>query len=352
MDAFANRLLAWFDQYGRHDLPWQRDATPYHVWLSEIMLQQTQVATVIPYYERFTAVFPSLRDLAEAPQDEVLSLWAGLGYYARARNLHRAAKILLEEHNGGFPDDIDALEALPGVGRSTAGAILSVALGGRAPILDGNVKRVLARYHAVDGWPGESAVARRLWTLAEQHTPRQRVADYTQAIMDLGATLCTRSTPACERCPQHRGCSARRRSQQAAYPGKKPRRALPTRRRTFVVAITPGQEALLMRRPQSGIWGGLWSFPEVETREEALRWCQVQLGAKVLSERTLPPHSHSFTHFRLELTPLLLLLSRAPTLVSDGSDLRSWPLGQDPEVGLAAPISRLWRSLRNELDKE
>ena len=208
--SIAEPLLEWFDHFGRKDLPWQHSRTPYRVWVSEIMLQQTQVATVIPFYERFMSALPTVADLAAAPEDQVLHLWTGLGYYARARNLHRCAQRVYAEHGGRFPSDLAGLMALPGIGRSTAGAILSLALDARAPILDGNVKRVLARYHAVEGWPGRRTVSDRLWTLAEQHTPTTRVADYTQAIMDLGATCCTRARPACVDCPLGPGCEAAR----------------------------------------------------------------------------------------------------------------------------------------------
>ncbi|MCB1842832.1 MAG: A/G-specific adenine glycosylase, partial [Halioglobus sp.] len=218
--TFSRRVLAWFDQYGRHDLPWQRDTTPYRVWVSEIMLQQTQVKTVIPYYQRFMAAYPTVQALARAPEDSVLHLWTGLGYYARARNLHRAAKHVVHELNGEFPRTLDGLTALPGIGRSTAGAILSIACGERASILDGNVKRVLARYHRVGGWPGDSAVHKQLWEIAERYTPTRRCADYTQAMMDLGATVCTRSAPACNRCPLQTSCEATAAGDTGAYPGK------------------------------------------------------------------------------------------------------------------------------------
>ena len=208
-ETFAARVLEWFDQHGRKDLPWQRDTTPYRVWVSEIMLQQTQVKTVIPYFERFMAALPQVQALAEAPEDRVLHLWTGLGYYARARNLHRSAQRVARELDGQFPETLAGLCDLPGVGRSTAGAILSIALGQRASILDGNVKRVLARYHRVEGWPGRSAVHQSLWDIAEQYTPAERCADYSQAIMDLGATLCTRSKPACDDCPLRGDCEAR-----------------------------------------------------------------------------------------------------------------------------------------------
>ncbi|HET7674262.1 MAG TPA: A/G-specific adenine glycosylase, partial [Gammaproteobacteria bacterium] len=217
-DAFSTRLLAWFDCHGRHDLPWQRNPTPYRVWVSEIMLQQTQVSAVIPYFERFTARFPDLPALAAAPLDEVLALWAGLGYYARARNLHRAAQIVCADHGGKLPRDIDALTALPGIGRSTAGAILALSRDERHPILDGNVKRVLARYHGIEGWPGDAAVAARLWACAEEHTPPENCARYTQAIMDLGATVCTRHKPLCALCPQRMECAASREGRQSELP--------------------------------------------------------------------------------------------------------------------------------------
>jgi A/G-specific adenine glycosylase len=347
--AFADQLLAWFDEHGRHDLPWQRDATPYHVWLSEIMLQQTQVATVIPYYKRFTQRFPRVEDLAAAQPDEVLHLWSGLGYYARARNLHRAAQQVVDAHGGVFPADLEALQALPGVGRSTAGAILSSALGGRAPILDGNVKRVLARYHTVDGWPGTSAVLGRLWALAEAHTPQRRVADYTQAIMDLGATLCTRRRPACERCPVADGCLARREGQPEAYPGRRPARDKPTRETVFAIVCSPGGGVFLERRPPTGIWGGLWCFPEADTTEQAVALCHARLGAGPVRRQELPRLRHSFSHYHLDILPLLLCLDAHPAAVCEDGALCSWPAGELPPVGLAAPVARLWRRTAAEL---
>lgn len=349
MDRFAHQLLNWYDQYGRHDLPWQRDATPYHVWLSEIMLQQTQVATVIPYYERFIASFPNLHSLAVAAEDDVLAHWSGLGYYARARNLLAAARLLIAEHNGEFPRDVEALEALPGIGRSTAGAILSSGLGGRAPILDGNVKRVLARFHAVQGWPGQSQVAKQLWALAEAHTPFERVAHYTQAIMDLGATVCTRSRPACEDCPLSADCRARQLGQQIEHPGRKPRKVLPTRSATFVLALTPEGELILEKRPSKGLWGGLWCFPEVADFATASEFCVNTLGAQIDNHQQLEPLRHSFSHYHLEISPLLLALSRTPTLTREGLDLRSWSLKELPAVGLAAPTRRLWLNARRAL---
>jgi A/G-specific adenine glycosylase len=352
MDDFARRLLAWFDDHGRHDLPWQRDATPYHVWLSEIMLQQTQVATVIPYYERFIAAFGDVRRLADAAEDEVLHLWSGLGYYARARNLHRTARIIVADYDGAFPADLDALQSLPGIGRSTAGAILSSALGGRAPILDGNVKRVLARFHAVEGWPGKSTVAAELWRLAELHTPKERVADYTQAIMDLGATLCSRSKPDCIRCPQQGDCTAFQLQRQTEFPGKKPKKTLPTRGTTFAIACTPALELLLERRPGSGIWGGLWCFPEFADAEQARHYCEHQLAADILEISPLPLLRHSFSHYHLEISPLLITLSQAPRVIRESDDLRYWSARELPQVGLAAPVKRLWQQVTAILSTE
>lgn len=349
MDAFAERLLAWYDDHGRHNLPWQRDATPYHVWLSEIMLQQTQVATVIPYYERFIASFPDIYALAAADADEVLHHWSGLGYYARARNLHKAAKMVVADYGGQFPADIDALQQLPGIGRSTAGAILSTALQGRAAILDGNVKRVLARFHAVEGWPGKTSVAKVLWALAEEHTPHSRVADYTQAAMDLGATLCTRAKPACERCPMAEDCAALHLHRQSEFPGKKPKKSIPTKRTSFVIACTPDGELLLERRPSAGIWGGLWCFPEVADAASALSYCEDALFTEVAHVKELPTLRHSFSHYHLEISPLLLTLTHTPATIGEQDELRFWPAQQSPAVGLAAPVKRLWQQAAAEL---
>jgi A/G-specific adenine glycosylase len=257
--------------------------------------------------------------------------------------------MVLEEHDGRFPDTLEALTALPGIGRSTAGAILSTALGGRAPILDGNVKRVLARYHAVEGWPGMSAVAQELWDLAERHTPRKRVADYTQAIMDLGATLCTRSRPDCGRCPVAADCAARALGRQTDFPGRKPRREKPTRRTVFVIACSPELELILERRPPSGIWGGLWCFPEATDEQSAIELCTQRYAAPASVEH-LPGLRHSFTHYHLEISPLLCRIERGPAQVAEGDSIGVWPVRELPAVGLAAPVSRLWRELAARLD--
>ena len=274
-DSFAERLLAWFDVHGRKDLPWQVDDS-YAIWISEIMLQQTQVQTVIPYYERFMLRFPDAVALADAPLDEVLHHWSGLGYYARARNLHAAAEIVRDQHGGRFPTSFDDVEALPGVGRSTAGAIIALSSGERHPILDGNVKRVLARHAAIDGWPGKTDVANALWALAEEHTPTERVADYTQAIMDLGATLCTRSRPRCAACPVHADCRACAMDAVERFPGKKPKKAKPRKVTTMLMAVSR-DSLYLERRPAAGIWGGLWSLPEVDN-DGIDDWCERRAG--------------------------------------------------------------------------
>lgn len=338
---FSDAVLAWFDRHGRKDLPWQQSISPYRVWVSEIMLQQTQVATVIPYFERFMARFPSVDDLAAAPIDDVLHLWSGLGYYARARNLHRAAIMVCEQHGGAFPTDLDGMQALPGIGRSTAGAILSLACGQRQVILDGNVKRVLARYRAIEGWPGTTSVLNELWALAERYTPDHRVAHFNQAMMDLGATLCARSKPACERCPVSAGCAARQRGEQQRYPGKKPRKALPERSTQMVLVRDAEGAILLERRPPSGIWGGLWCLPEIEQHVDPLTWCEQKVGQKANLGRSLPARRHTFSHFHLDIEPVEILLKQPGCAVMEPGS-RLWYNPRQPEnIGLAAPVARL-----------
>ena len=343
-DAFVAALLEWFDRCGRHDLPWQRERSAYRTWVSEIMLQQTQVATATGYFERFMQRFPSVETLAAAPLDEVLHLWSGLGYYARARNLHRAAQQVVLEHGGELPPQLDALQALPGIGRSTAGAILAMAHDQRQPILDGNVKRVLARVHAVPGWPGEAAVARRLWELAESHTPAHRVADYTQAIMDLGATVCRRARPACDACPVAALCAARQEGQQSEYPAPRPRRPRPLRHARMLLVQDAGGAVLLERRPASGVWGGLWCPPELGD-EAPESWGRRVLGAPVQTQPPLRQLRHGFTHFELEITPLRARLEgAAPRLME--SDRWVWYNARSPaKLGLAAVVERLIAAL-------
>jgi A/G-specific adenine glycosylase len=345
--ALAPRLLAWFDVHGRHDLPWQRERTPYSVWVSEVMLQQTQVATVIPYYERFMRRFATVAALAAAPLDDVLGAWSGLGYYARGRNLWRAARAVMERHGGRVPETFDELVALPGLGRSTAGAILAQACGQRQPILDGNVKRVLARYHAVDGWPGDNAAQKALWEHAERHTPHERVADYTQAIMDLGATLCTRARPACIVCPLAADCAACRAGTQARYPAPRPKRERARRRVTVLVVEDPDGRVLLERRPARGIWGGLYSLPELGGADTPADWCRRELGVAVSAEHELATIEHGFTHFDLDHEPRLLRLAAGPAVVNDRDD-RFWHVpSTELEVGIPAPVAALFRALAN-----
>ena len=339
--GLATRLLRWYDAHGRHNLPWQKNRSLYRVWVSEIMLQQTQVKTVIPYFQRFMRRFPSLKQLAAASQDEVLQHWAGLGYYSRGRNLHKAAVMVAEHHGGRLPRTLDGLMQLPGIGRSTAAAILSQALDVRETILDGNVKRVLARFHAIDGWPGDKKVEQQLWRLAEQHTPQQRNADYTQAIMDLGATLCRRSKPQCEACPLQTGCSACATDSVANYPGRKPARALPVKQSRFLLLMAEDGSILLEKRPPSGIWGGLWSLPEAGPEDDIKQLCASRWGLRISSQQPLDSFRHSFSHYHLDITPVLLQLDAAATGVSDATDARWLKPGRQRLPALAAPVSKI-----------
>jgi A/G-specific adenine glycosylase len=353
VDWFAARLLDWFADHGRHDLPWQRDSDAYRVWIAEVMLQQTQVTTVIPYYERFMARFPNVGTLANSTLDDVLHHWTGLGYYARARNLHRTAGIVADEYGGAFPADPDALATLPGIGRSTAGAIAAIAFGIRAAILDGNVKRVLARFHAVAGHPGESRVAAELWRHAEAHTPAERVADYTQAIMDLGATLCTRSTPGCARCPMSERCAAYADGAVARYPATRPRRTMPVRAARMFLLIDPAGRCLLERRPNEGVWGGLWTPPERPAASSHTEVC-AELGVgdlEVAEVRAGTGFRHTFTHFHLDIEPVYVRLSGAA--VNARADLRWHSPRAAAPIGLSAPAVRLLDALADvvSLDK-
>ena len=347
---FAQRLLEWFALHGRHTLPWQENPTPYRVWISEVMLQQTQVATVIPYYARFMTRFSDVQSLSRAPLDEVLHLWTGLGYYARARNLHACAQILVAQHNGEFPQSLEEMMQLPGIGRSTAGAILAISLGQRHPILDGNVKRVLARVFDVTGDPGSGAVLEKLWQRSDACTPSQDVAAYTQAIMDLGATVCTRARPACTLCPMASDCVAAREGRQAELPGQKQKRARPSREATLLIASVGdnGSTAVLVeRRPSSGIWGGLWSPPQFDSEKEALAWCSREFRC-ASGSRTLPAIDHAFTHFDLRLKPLMIHCEPSAQ-ARDGGDRLWYQLDSPPRIGLPQPISQLFERLRTNL---
>lgn len=338
---FSQRLLDWFDHYGRKNLPWQQPATPYRVWLSEIMLQQTQVVTVIPYFLRFTERFPDIHSLANASVDEVLTYWAGLGYYARGRNLHKAAQLMMSEHHADLPNDFQALMALPGIGRSTAGAIMALAYKQRYPILDGNVKRVLGRYIAEPRWPGDKQAEADLWHLAEDLLPKQRINDYIQAQMDLGATLCTRSKPRCEDCPLNTDCQAFQAGTPTAYPISKPKKTIPSKQIRWLVFHHDGQ-LLLEKRPVTGIWGGLWSFPEMAIDTEL----SLMLSEENISDfQALEDIRHAFTHYRLTITPLLIQLNQ-PVLAIRDTDKQRWvKIEHIASLGLPAPAKTLVQQL-------
>jgi A/G-specific adenine glycosylase len=340
---FATALLAWYDQHGRKDLPWQQSPTPYYVWLSEIMLQQTQVSTVIDYYLRFTQRFPNIHRLATAEQDEVLAYWSGLGYYARARNLHKTAQIVVSDHAGKMPDTLDKLIALPGIGRSTAGAILTLAYDQQYPILDGNVKRVLARFDAVAGWPGTKQVENQLWQRAEALLPRQRIANYIQAQMDLGATLCTRSKPDCPHCPLQNHCKAFALGTPTAFPAKKPKKAIPHRQTHWLVMQNSHGEVFLEQRPQKGIWGGLWSFPELADAEQISAFCQQRFHLNVEQQQALPSRQHVFTHFKLTIHPHILQCQSAGIGEKDNGNW--YKIDDTFQLGLPAPVKTFLQSL-------
>ena len=328
-DNWAGRVFAWFDQHGRHDLPWQHPRSPYRVWVSEIMLQQTTVSAVIPYFQAFMQRLPDVHALAACDNDELMSLWSGLGYYARARNLHRAAKILVEDYAGEFPHEVETLQSLPGIGRSTAGAIAAQAFGQRAAILDGNVKRVLARHAAIQGWPGQSAVLKQLWSEAEARLPDQRQAEYAQAMMDLGATVCVRRKPRCEVCPVDADCGARAQGLTATIPAPKPRKERPVREEKFLIVRDDCGRVLLQRRPPSGIWGGLWSLPEFTAHGHGVTRLE-SLG---------PALRHEFSHFSLWLEPVGAQL--ATNRLAEDDDLDWHTVEQALALGLPQPVRRL-----------
>lgn len=340
-DTFAARLLEWFDVNGRHDLPWQHPRSPYRVWLSEIMLQQTQVQVATPYFERFIAALPSLPALAAAPMDDVLALWSGLGYYSRARNLHRAAQLCMLEHAGELPRDRDALVALPGIGRSTAAAILAQAWGDRHAILDGNVKRVLARYHGVEGWPGSTPIERQLWGFADQHLPADRMADYTQAQMDLGATVCSRARPACTSCPLAGDCVAHLHGRTNELPTRKPAKTIPRRQAHVLWLEDIEGRVLLQKRPPVGIWASLWTLPQADDDTGVDAFLHEHIDDRAGAGELLPQIAHAFSHYKLDLMPRRWRDVALAGSVQDNVDLR-WVAPESlSTLGIPAPIRRL-----------
>ncbi len=340
----GEHLIDWFDLYGRKDLPWQQNRSAYKVWVSEIMLQQTQVATVIPYFERFMASFPTLETLAQASIDNVLEHWAGLGYYARGRNLHKTARQLISQNQFTLPDDIDALIALPGIGKSTAGAILSMGHGVRAPILDGNVKRVLSRLKMIEGWPGKKDVENQLWILAEEFTPIKRFDDYTQAIMDLGATLCKRSKPNCMQCPWQHACLAYASGKVSKFPYPKPKKMMPVRTCWMLDITNADEQSLFIKRPPTGIWGGLWCLPQLESSysdEEIIEYCKKGLGLSCSITSKKATFRHTFSHFHLDICVVQLTAKTTQGQVSDANNF-SWQ-SKGKNLALPAPITQYFR---------
>ncbi|MDF1796278.1 MAG: A/G-specific adenine glycosylase [Coxiellaceae bacterium] len=346
MNAFARRLIRWQQRYGRHDLPWQHNPSAYRVWISEIMLQQTQVTTVIPYYQRFMRELPSLKQLAAAQQDHVLHLWSGLGYYSRARNLHKAAQMIQSDFNGRFPKDVDTLITLPGIGRSTAGAIASFAFNQPTVILDGNVKRVLARTHAIEGWYGKADVLKRYWHLAEQLTPNKYTQAYNQGMMDLGSSVCSRSKPNCTECPLSNDCIAYQSDTIKKYPTPKAKAS--SRRieqRYFIIITNSNNDVLLYRRPESGIWGGLWSLPECDLSRDIRTVAQDEWNIDLESIKHLTPRSHQFSHYQLDLFPLIAAAKKSNI---DLKPIVWYNFEQQLPGGIAAPIHRLLQEYQHE----
>lgn len=345
-NKFQQKILTWFELNGRKDLPWQQQITPYRIWLSEVMLQQTQVTTVIPYFNRFIEHFPDINKLATAEDDAVLHLWSGLGYYARARNLHKTAKII-NANKGIFPDKLESLMELPGIGRSTAGAIISIAFNNSHPILDGNVKRVLTRYFAISGWTGNSKISNRLWKISSSFTPKLRVAEYTQAMMDLGATLCTRNKPKCTICPIQADCLAKRKNITSELPTPKPAKVLAVKQLIFLMLQNQQTQFLLEKRPASGIWGGLWSFPEFQSFAQIKSWC-LENDITMQSVQHIEKQRHTFSHFHLDYTAVLVKTENRSNNVMESNQSVWYKSDQINTLGLPAPIKRLLQNQNEE----
>ncbi|MFZ3087082.1 MAG: A/G-specific adenine glycosylase [Methylotenera sp.] len=345
MTDFSSRLITWQKQYGRHDLPWQNTADPYAIWVSEIMLQQTQVSAVIGYYSKFMQRFPDIAALANATQDEVLQHWSGLGYYSRARNLHNAAQTIMDEHNGEFPQDFETIQTLSGIGRSTAAAIASFAFNQVQTILDGNVKRVLTRYFAIEGWPGTPKIEKELWSLADTLLPQADMVAYTQGLMDLGATLCTRSKPQCQLCPLRETCRAYQEHRVHQLPTPKPRKATPEKHTTMIILLQ-GDTVMLEKRPPTGIWGGLWSFPEADDNDDYATVAQQRFGMSGRLKQPLPALSHAFTHFKLHIKPQPLEVTAHNSKVNEAGHI--W-LSIEDAIGAAipTPVRKILQSLQN-----
>lgn len=341
---FSDQLLKWYEQYGRHDLPWQKNMTAYRIWISEIMLQQTQVVTVIPYYKRFMERFPTIKSLALAPEDDVLAHWSGLGYYARARNIHKTARIIHTQLNGKFPTTVDAASELPGIGKSTAGAIISFSLQKKAVILDGNVKRVLARFFAIEAPINQTKTVDKMWAIAEQLTPDKNAHHYNQAIMDLGATLCTRTKPRCLECPFSKTCAAFQKNKSTHYPIKAAKKTRPTKTTRLLIIHNDANEVLLVKRPSTGIWGGLWSFPETMIKADYTVFQAIKL--KYIDE--LEKITHQFTHFTLEIFPMLLKISKRTASKLDTTNLIWYKLSAELPGGIAAPVAKILTLLREK----
>lgn len=344
-NQFSKAIITWFQQHGRHDLPWQKNKSAYRVWLSEIMLQQTQVATVIGYFQRFLKTFPSISALANADIDEVLRLWSGLGYYARARHLHQTAKIIHEQYRGRFPQTLEQLVELPGIGMSTAGAILSLAFKKKATILDGNVKRVLARYYAISSPINDTKTQKRLWELAELETPNVNCDQYNQAMMDLGATVCTRKAPRCTQCPIQQHCQAYQYFLPSDYPVKIKRGTNPIKSLIFLLILNSEHAVLLNKRATHGIWGGLWSLPECPSDQDVLLWCQQQFNIQVSMTERWQPLIHKFTHFTLKIEPILLQLNKKGVSLASSNQVWYKP-GEMLPGGIAQPVSMLLNQLK------